>query len=213
MYKRQTRCLAQIAQENKTKRPIACAAIANDFYVDDLMTGSDNPHILSNMKSDVTELLSQYGFTLHKWFSNDQTIITSQAHSFHDFSKNQTVRTLGIQWNMDEDSFLYSVQRHVNAEVVNKRGVLSVIAGIYDPLGLIGPVTFWCKHFMQRLWLTGTSWDEPLSDSLSNQWLELYSQLVSDTYFKISHRVATYSSMIPTGGQVYTCLIYTSRCV
>ena len=70
-------------------------------------------------------------------------------------------------------------------EVFNKRRVLSVIAGIYDPLGLVGPVTFWCKHFMQILWLTGTSWDDPLSDSLSNQWVELYSQLISDTYFKI----------------------------
>ena len=32
-----TRCLAQIAQENKTQHPIACSAIANDFYVEDLM--------------------------------------------------------------------------------------------------------------------------------------------------------------------------------
>ena len=74
-------------------------------------------------------------------------------------------------------------------EVFNKRKVLSVTAEIYDPLGLIGPVTFWCKHFMQILWLTGTSWDEPLSDSLSNQWVELYSQLISDTYFKIPRSV------------------------
>ena len=37
-----TRCLAQIAQEYKTNYPIACSAIANDFYVDDLMTASDN---------------------------------------------------------------------------------------------------------------------------------------------------------------------------
>ena len=73
------------------------------------------------MKSDVTELLKQYGFTLHKWFSNDHKIIASHAHSSHDFSKNQTVRTLGIQWNMDEDSFLYSVQTHVNVGVFNKR--------------------------------------------------------------------------------------------
>ena len=83
--------------------PIACSAIPNDFYVDDLMTGSDNPHILSKMKSNITDLLSQYGFTLHKWFSNDQTIIASHGNSSLNFSKNQTVRTLGIQWDIDED--------------------------------------------------------------------------------------------------------------
>ena len=71
----------------------------------------------------------------------------------------------------------------------NKRSVLSIIAGIYDPLGLIAPITFYCKHFVQQLWLAGTDWDEPLSGSLANQWLELYSQLVSDTHFKITRSV------------------------
>ena len=115
---------------------------------------------------------------MHKWFSNDQTIITSHANSSLDFNKNQTIHTLGIQWDINDDSFIYSFQRNFEVEVFNKRRVLSVIAGIYDPLGLIGPVTFWCKHFMQILWLTGTSWDDPLSDSLSNQWVELYAQLI-----------------------------------
>ena len=41
-----------------------------------------------------------------------------------------------------------------------KRDVLSVIAKIFDPLGLIGPVVTKAKSFMQRLWLekkTGTN--------------------------------------------------------
>ena len=135
------------------------------------------------------DVYKRQGFTLHKWFSNDHTIMASRAHVSHDFSNNQNMRTLGIQWNVNEDSFLYTVQRNVNAAVFNKRSVLSVIAGIYDPLGLIGPITFWCKHFVQQLWLAGSSWDEPLSGSLSEQWLELYSQLVADTHFKISRSV------------------------
>ena len=100
-------------------------AIANDFYVDDLMTGSDNPNILSKMKSDIINLLSRYGFTLRKWFSNDQTLMASCAHVSHDFSKNQNVRKLGIQWNVNEDSFLYNVQRNVNVAVVNERSAVS----------------------------------------------------------------------------------------
>ena len=146
-------------------------------------------------------------------------IIASHAHSSHDLnSKNQNVRTLGIQWNVNEDSFLYNVQRNVNVAVVNKRSVLSVIAGIYDPLGLIGPITFWCKHFMQRLWLAGTSWDEPLSGSLSDQWLELYSQLVSDTHFKISRSVKSLNNsriisfqlhgFADASAKGYACCIY-----
>ena len=122
-----TRCLAQVAQENKSEYPIACLAIANDFYVDDLMTGSDNPNVLSKMKSDIINLLGRYGFTLHKWFSNDQTIMASRAHVSHDLSKSQNVRTLGIQWNVNEDSFLCNVQKNVSVAVVNKRSVLSCL--------------------------------------------------------------------------------------
>ena len=100
----------------------------------------------------------------------------------------------------------------------NKRSVLSVIAGIYDPLGLIGPITFWRKHFIQRLWLAGTSWDEPLSGSLSDQWLELYSQLVSDTHFKISRSVKSLNNyriisfqlhgFADASAKGYACCIY-----
>ena len=99
------------------------------------------------------------------------------------------MRTLGIQWNVEKDNFLYTVRGDDNLTVFNKRSVLSVIAGIYDPLGLIAPITFYCKHFVQQLWLAGTDWDEPLSGSLANHWLELYSQLVSDTHFKITRSV------------------------
>ena len=61
-----TRCLAQIAYENKSDYPTASRAIANDFYVDDLITGSDDPNVLAEMKCKIVKLLSRYGFTLHK---------------------------------------------------------------------------------------------------------------------------------------------------
>ena len=184
-----TRCLKQISQENSIQHPIACSVIANDFYVDDLITGSDSSHVLARLNSDISGLLSRYGFTLHKWSSNDRNIISSHTNSSLDFNKDQTVRTLGIQWDVQADNFIYNFQRDLKIDVFNKRRVLSVIAGIYDPLGLIGPITFWCKHFMQTLWSSGTNWDDPLSDSLSIQWAELYAQLISDTHFKIPRAI------------------------
>ena len=114
-----TRCLAQIAYENKSDYPTASRAIANDFYVDDLITGSDDPNVLAKMKFDIVDLLKRYGFTLHKWFSNHHEFKASRAQVSHDFSKGQNVRTLGIQWNVDKDNFLYTVRGDDNSTVFN----------------------------------------------------------------------------------------------
>ena len=44
----------------------------------------------------------------------------------------------------------------------------------YDPLGLINPVTFWSKVFLQKLWCTTKiNWDESLPLSLCEEWKEL----------------------------------------
>ncbi|GFS71191.1 uncharacterized protein TNCV_5049751 [Trichonephila clavipes] len=43
-----------------------------------------------------------------------------------------------------------------------KRMVLSTIARIFDPLGLLGPIITWAKIFMQRLWLLELGWSDEL---------------------------------------------------
>ena len=62
-------------------------------------------------------------------------------------------------------------------ETFTKRTVLSIIAGIYDPLDLNGPVVFLCEHFMQQLWQAKTNCDDILPVSLLSKWQELYNKL------------------------------------
>lgn len=47
--------------------------------------------------------------------------------------------------------------------VFTKRGILSLTARFFDPLGLFAPATFLAKHIMQRTWQATCSWDERLS--------------------------------------------------
>ena len=44
---------------------------------------------------------------------------------------------------------------------------------MFDPLGLLSPVTVRAKTFMQSLWQRNIDWDEPLSDEDQQQWLEI----------------------------------------
>ncbi|GFT45735.1 uncharacterized protein TNCV_2671661 [Trichonephila clavipes] len=51
-----------------------------------------------------------------------------------------------------------------------KRMVLSTIARIFDPLGLLGPIITWAKIFMQRLWLLELGWSDELPFKEEKEW-------------------------------------------
>jgi len=76
-------------------------------------------------------------------------------------------RVLGLQWDSIHDSIRYHVTPQTG--IYTKRGVLSVIARLYDPIGLLTPVTFWAKEFLQRLWQLGVHWDTKLPQYLAKE--------------------------------------------
>ena len=54
--------------------------------------------------------------------------------------------------------------------VITRHQVLHYISQIFDPLGLLVPVTFFGKVFVQKLRTLNQSWDEPLSGDLKESW-------------------------------------------
>ena len=57
--------------------------------------------------------------------------------------------------------------------------MLSHIAQLFDPLGLVSPVTIRAKMLLQELWLQKLSWDEPLSPQLTERWCNIREDLKS----------------------------------
>ncbi|CAL8119444.1 unnamed protein product [Orchesella dallaii] len=55
--------------------------------------------------------------------------------------------------------------------------VLSQLARVFDPLGLITPVTINAKLFMQLLWKNEVHWDEKLPNALCKEWRMYIEQL------------------------------------
>lgn len=212
-----TRCLIQIAKDNQTRYPKAADSIKNDFYVDDIITGSDNLEETKRLKSDITELLKQYGFPFHQWFSNSKTIVPSDSDPFLSLNKNENVRTLGILWNNGSDRLMYEFKQQHKVLIYTKRKILSVVAGIYDPLGLTGPIIFLCKHFVQQLWQANLSWDDELPDSLSSRWADIYNQLQFVSHINIQRCIKRNDSIVKTfqihgfadaSTKGYACCIY-----
>lgn len=124
--------------------------------MDDVITGAKNLDDAIELQEQLTGLLRQGQFRLRKWRSNDQRTLKhlSKQCKTEDLLRikgQETLKTLGILWNANKDSLQYSVSSSDNHKIT-KRNVLSRIAKIYDPLGLLGPVLITAKIFMQELW-------------------------------------------------------------
>ncbi|XP_045063901.1 uncharacterized protein LOC121541769 isoform X1 [Coregonus clupeaformis] len=77
-------------------------------------------------------------------------------------------RALGVQWCVSSDDFQLRVT--VKEHPLTRRGVLSTVASIYDPLGFVAPFILLGKQILQQLCRDKAGWDEPLSEELKTQW-------------------------------------------
>lgn len=81
-----------------------------------------------------------------------------------------------------------------------KRSILSKIAQIFDPLGLIGAVIIKPKILMQTLWQLKVSWDEALPLKIHTEWLDYEDSLLQLNSTGISRNVVPYKNDVQLNG-------------
>ncbi|XP_018406526.1 PREDICTED: uncharacterized protein LOC108782694, partial [Cyphomyrmex costatus] len=179
------RTIQQLADDEYQFHPRAAEVIKMHLYVDDLLTGAETIEETREIRDGVSALLSKGGFTIRKWASNDERIVSDMAaNALHaEFSLNadgdHSLKTLGVAWSPRSDELRYAAHVIEVAERVTKRKVLSDIAKIYDPLGLLGPIVLYAKKLMQDVWRCKLQWDESVPQSVYTEWLEFARQLGS----------------------------------
>ncbi|XP_076231248.1 uncharacterized protein LOC143177269 [Calliopsis andreniformis] len=166
------RCLHQLADDERNSCPKAASILKQDLYVDDLLTGASSYDEALGLRNEIIDLLQRGGLNIRQWVSNDPRLLSGlsedQIHPKF-FGEIDGIKTLGITWNARQDSINYSVNLP-SSKKHTKRTVLSSIAKIFDPLGLLGPITITAKIFMQRLWQLKLDWDESLPTNLHTEW-------------------------------------------
>ncbi|XP_045463807.1 uncharacterized protein LOC123673366 [Harmonia axyridis] len=170
------RCLHEVAYLHQVEFPKIASIILQDFYVDDLLTGSDSLEELLYIKRILSNLLEQHGFTLRKWVSNFQEIQSQEDFLLTIGSREQN-KTLGLLWNSSSDVLTYTISSNHFTEKITKRQILSSICQIFDPLGLLSPATIVAKIILQQLWKLNISWDESIPMDLHSKWLSYRSHL------------------------------------
>ena len=89
---------------------------------------------------------------------------------------------LGVPWNTARDvismKLTINLSRKIDLAVLTLRIITSQVYGIYDPLGLLSPVTVKYKLLLQKLTTHGLAWDDPIPEDLDAQAREILKEIV-----------------------------------
>lgn len=110
-----------------------------------------------------------------KWVSNSQSVLASipksKANQMKeldlDREKLPVERALGIQWNIENDTFTFQI--NVKSQPVT-RGFLSMVSSVYDPFGFLSPFVVKAKPILQELCRMKFGWDEAIPENLAKPW-------------------------------------------
>ncbi|XP_043287492.1 uncharacterized protein [Venturia canescens] len=170
------RCLHQLADDEGESYPKAAETLKKDMYVDDLLTGAPTFEEALKLRDDINALLQRGKLNMRQWASNEPRLLHGLPVNYVNLKlqsqDNHTIKTLGVHWDSERDQIVYTVQEVPPNSRATKRNILSEIARIFDPLGLLGPVITYAKLIMQELWVEKLDWDDPIPLSIHTKWLK-----------------------------------------
>ena len=76
---------------------------------------------------------------------------------------------------IENDSFNFRIT--LKDKPCTKRGILSTVSSIFDPLGFVAPVLLEGKKILQELCKENTGWDDPVPDAVKLRWEKWRSDL------------------------------------
>ena len=174
-------CAGQLPAQDEARE-----YLEKNFYVDDGLFSTDSPTSAIEILSKTTSLLKSYGMKLHKIVSNSPTVLEKFPDALRSVSpttlpsENPSCSALGAQWDTEDDKFILIPD--LPSKPFTKRGILSVINSLFDPLGLVSPVLLQGR-LMQRQILSNKSdlgkydWDDKLPQSYFKDWSDWLSSL------------------------------------
>ena len=142
------------------------------MYVDDGVRSVDEVDRALEIMRGSVKLCERFGFKLRKFASNSEAFMQAVKAEDSSCSTNLKLgkeelmveRTLGCEWCVSLDVLQFTVK--IKDKPNTKRGVLSIVSSIFDPLGLVSPVILKGKAILQSICAnTDSDWDTEISDS------------------------------------------------
>ena len=162
----------------ESRKPQVVAELRKSLYVDDLLGGGATVEHAKEVKQQSIEIFKDATFTLHKWHSNEAELEDhpdSPGGEEETFAKQQLGRPegaqsslLGLGWDKKSDEMSIAFPKLEVEET--RRGVLRKLASIYDPLGLVSPITLEGKLLYRGICDQKLAWDKQLPSEMKRAW-------------------------------------------
>ena len=166
--------------------------VLESFHVDDLVGSESTVEKAFQLYDKTKSRMAQGGFKLRKWLTNsnllegeikvhEQNQDDIQPHRVDDHEsyailslavtecKSKCHKVLGQVWNNKRDEFKFEIAQvgeKAKALSHTKWNLLSVLASLFDPLGIISPVIVCAKILFQEVCKDKLNWDENFTETL-----------------------------------------------
>eukprot|EP00794_Sanderia_malayensis_P012189 gene12189-biopygen9725 len=175
------------------------------FYVDDMISGANNRKEAFDLYLKAKGRMKEGGFRLRKWKTSDVELSQKikESEGMNECQPGQAggeemsyakemlgvekasdskTKVLGLIWDSCKDNLEFKLSKVSNAsnEQPTKRGILSTLGTIFDPLGIISPISVIVKVLFQELCMSKLSWDDAVpreKAAIWDSWLEDLSQV------------------------------------
>ncbi|GFV00066.1 uncharacterized protein TNCV_4057381 [Trichonephila clavipes] len=181
------RTLTQLSMDEEANFPLAASVLRNNLYMDDVLCGAATLEEAIVLRQQLKGILKSAGMELHKLCANHEKLSPDPEQNYN-FATLTETKTLGVSWKPNLDCFLIKVKVCLDSSYT-KRDVLSTIAKIFDPVGLMAPVISKAKIFLQRLWRSKLEWNDLLPAEEYREWQQFLVSLDNINNIEIPRRI------------------------
>ena len=154
-------------------------AVKSNFYIDDYLGSAHSEAAAIQIARDVIEVLAEGNFNLVGWTSNLPSFTASLTPGWQPKANVETdslpigaddsEMVLGMTWKHGRDVLGFRAVGK-NEVTYTRLGLASKVAAIFDPLGLVAPVTVKGKIRLRSLDTKGHPWSDPLPEEDQRWW-------------------------------------------
>ena len=164
----------------------AATTLLINLYVDDLLMSMKNVQSAKHFVQNGTNICKSGDFNLTKFMSNSKKLLAAipeekrkKGVKDKDLSGDHpNDKALEVYWNRGKDTFSFNI--NFDRKPITKRGLLSIIRSIYDPLGFASPFVLKERRILQHLCNKNVQWDEIVQQDVQSdlaKWIEQMNQL------------------------------------